>query len=373
MGAWPSSHCFCQAPTANNPLPLQALAVVYCLHSVTQVLLHQSSGDRDAHTGQGRSPGPSLTAETAATTPALAPHAAPGPSSEAPCMLSQHIRTPAAQQECDCQAGACPIGSHPARRGRSRQQHRLAVCLLLAALCLASSTLLSRRRAAVLQQEWNLMAAQTARTRQTTTAPAPAQTGLQAASAAASVDPRDLPKTEQSQSTIGPLDAPTEGRNEQMCMAASSSTTQQVVSPAESVRARRRAKQAPAAALLAAGATQIAPQHGDALQASSHPAAACMDGDEAQHLSEACSLQPASKKGNDGTYCCLEHACSVVSAISKLACPCKLRCGLQATMSAFQRQHWPLSTFSRPSQPAPSRFLLCCNNWSSSSTRWGRL
>ena len=247
------------------------------------------------------------------------------------------------------------------------------MCLLLAALCLASSTLLSRRLAAVLQQQWKVMAAQTARTWQTTTAPAPAQTGLQAASAAASVDPQELLKTEQSRSTIRPLDAPTEGRHEQMCMAASSSTALQVVFPAEPVRARRRAKQAPAAALLAAGATQIATQHGDALQASSHPAAACMGGDEAQHLSEACSWQPASKKGNDGTYCCLEHACSVVSAISKLACPCRFRCGLQAAKSAFQRPHWPLSTFSRPSWPAPSRFLPCCNNWSSSSTRWGRL
>ena len=229
----------------------------------------------------------------------------------------------------------------------------VAVCLLLlAALCLASSTLLNRRLAAVLQQEWRLMAAQAARTWQATTAPAPAagkapQTGLEAATAAASVAPQELPETEQNQSPARPLHARAEGRNEQMCMAASSSTDLQIAFPIEPPRARRRAKQAPSAALLAAGATQIATQHGAAPQASTQPAAACRGGEKAQRLDKACSLQPARKEGNDGTSCCLHDGlqCGICR-------PHELDPGLQATMSAFQLRHLPLSTFSRPSQLA---------------------
>ena len=173
----------------------------------------------------------------------------------------------------------------------------------------------------MLQQERKLMAAQAVRTWQATMAPAPAagkapHAGLEAASAAASAAPQEPPKTEQEHSTAMPVDVCAEGRDEQMCTAASSSTDLQLATPAEPLRARRRAKQAPSAALLAAGATQIAIQHGDGLQASSHPAAVCTGGDKAQHLAKACSLQPASKEGNDGTYCCLEHACILVSAIS---------------------------------------------------------
>ena len=240
----------------------------------------------------------------------------------APCMLSQQLRSPAVQQEGDRQAGACHTGSCPAQQGRSRQQHRLAVCvLLLAAICLASSTLLNRRLAAVLQQERKLMAAQAAGTWRATMASAPAagtssQTGPEAAPAAASAAAQKLPQTEQNHSNARPLDARAEGRDEQMCTAASSSTELQVVPPAEPVRARRRAKQAPSAALLAAGATQMATQHGGVLQASSHPAAACMGVDEAEHLYKACCSQPASKKVNEGTTCCMEHVCNVVSATS---------------------------------------------------------